>query len=441
MYITFIWHFHQPIYKHPQTGEFLLPWVNYHTTKNYWQMLKLVEEHEFPCAINLVPCLLEQIQDYISGKARDAVLESLLLPPEKLKEADLIRLQRFFPQAAGERSFELWTKKVLNGFFSPLLEPEKKSREELLELRQKIFQEIFDYFLSLRNKGLLELTLTPYYHPLLPLLIDLGLARNEAPELPDFSHPEDADWHLLEARRYFEQVFGFVPQAVWPSEGAVSSATCQRIKQAGFNLAFTDEHLLWQSLDHRPDPLLLYQPYECSELNLLFRDRELSDLIGFEYHRWPADQAVADFFRRLESKASKSSEEAICCVILDGENPWGAYRNNGLDFLRRLFDQLKTDRRFIPITPSSYLASHPPYNRVNLVAGTWMSSFFKWVGHPEKVKTWKRLAEVRARHPFSRNLAVAEGSDWFWWAGETEEPEFDQLFSAYLNLAEKEVAK
>jgi alpha-amylase/alpha-mannosidase (GH57 family) len=438
MYLSFIWHFHQPIYRHPETGKFLLPWVNYHTTKNYWQMLKLVETYEFPCAINLVPCLLEQMEDYAQNRAEDPFFDSLLKTPEKLRAEDLSRWRRFFPSLAEEKSTAVAQKKVLNSFFSPLLEPEKKTRDELLHLRQKIFQEILGYFSALKNKNLLEITLTPYYHPLLPLLIDLGLARNEAPELPDFSYPEDADWHLREARLYFERLFGFCPQGVWPSEGAVSAATCQRIKNAGFNLAFTDEHLLWQSLDHRPDPLLLYQPYECSGLKILFRDRELSDLIGFEYHRWPADQAVADFFRRLEVKASKSSEEAILTIILDGENPWGAYQNNGLDFLRKLFEQLKSQQRFLPITPSQYLMSHHAYNRLNLVAGTWMSSFFKWVGHPEKVRTWKRLAEVRQRRAFSRYLAVAEGSDWFWWAGETQEPEFDQLFSAYLNLADRE---
>jgi len=438
MYLSFVWHFHQPIYRHPQTGEFLMPWVNYHTTKNYWQMLRLVEKHEFPCVINLVPCLLEQIEDYISEKADDRVLGALQRNPEKLSETDLNRLRRFFPFVAQEKSSEQIQKKVLNSFFSPLLEPEKKNREELLNLRKNIFQEILGYFSALRTRDLLEITLTPYYHPLLPLLIDLGLARTEAPGLPDFSYPEDAVWHLHEARQQFERLFGFCPEGVWPSEGAISAATCKRIKQTGFHLAFTDEHLLWQSLDHRPDPLLLYQPYECAGLKLLFRDRELSDLIGFEYHRWPADQAVADFFRRLETKASQSSDEAICTIILDGENPWGAYRNNGLEFLEKLFEQLKNNKDFVPTTPSKYLETHHPYNRLNLVSGTWMSSFFKWVGHPEKVKTWKRLAEIRARRPFSRYLAVAEGSDWFWWAGETEEPEFDQLFSAYLNLAEKE---
>ncbi len=438
MYISFVWHFHQPIYRHPLTGEFLLPWVNYHTTKNYWQMLHLVEKHRFPCAINLVPCLLEQMQDYALEKACDPLLDSLEKNPAKLSQSDLERLRRFFPFAAQQISAESMQKKVLDSFFSPLLEPEKKSQDELINFRKSIFQGIFDYFKILRDQGLLEITLTPYYHPLLPLLIDLSLARNEAPELPDFHHPEDADWHLREARRFFEELFGFCPEAVWPSEGALSSAACKSIKEAGFSLAFTDEHLLWQSLDHRPDPFLLYQPYECAGLKLLFRDRELSDLIGFEYHRWPADRAVADFLRRLEAKAVKSSDEAVCTIILDGENPWGAYRNNGLDFLEKLFEQLKNNSKFIPITPSGYLESHHPYHRLNLVAGTWMSSFFKWVGHPEKVRAWKRLAEVRARRSFSRYLAVAEGSDWFWWAGETEEPEFEQLFSAYLELADKE---
>lgn len=435
MYLNFVWHFHQPIYRHPESSEYLLPWVNYHTTKNYWPMLRIIEEKEFPCTINLVPCLLEQINDYAENKAIDSVLLALQKPDDKLTEDEILKLKRFFPQEHSAGSASELQRLVLASFFSPLDRPEEKSREELLHLRKKIFAGIFDYFKQLKNKNLLELTISPYYHPLLPLLIDLNQARNEAPELPDFQFPEDAFWHLTEGKEYFYRLFGFTPSGLWPSEGALSQAACQQMAEAGFTLTFTDEHLLWKSLDHRPDPGLLYQPYECAGVNILFRDRELSDLIGFEYHRWPAAQAVSDFLRKLEHRAEKVPDEAICSIILDGENPWGSYPNNGLDFLQLLFEQIKRSGRFQPVLPSEYLKTHKSQNHLNLLAGTWMSSFFKWVGHPDKVNLWKQLSEHRQKYPFSRFLAVAEGSDWFWWAGETEEKEFALLFSSYLKKA------
>ncbi len=435
MYLNFVWHFHQPIYHLPDSKEYLLPWVNYHATKNYWQMLRIVEEAEFPCTINLVPSLLEQIVDYAEEQACDPVLQALSKPAEKLSTEEFALLKRFFPVFHSEDSPARLQQRILEFHFSPLLQSETRSKEELLQLRSSILKELINYFKKLNRQGLIELTVTPFYHPLLPLLIDLAQARNEAPELPEFKHPGDARWHLETARQYFQETFGFAPAGLWPSEGAISQAACELMAASGYRYTMTDEYILWKSLDHRPSPALLNRPYESNGVMVFFRDRELSDLIGFEYHRWPAEQAVADFLRKLEKRSEGVPEEAVCSIILDGENPWGAYHHNGIDFLRLLFEKIKSSGRFRPILPGEYLSSHARAESLKIITGTWMSSFFKWVGHPEKVRTWKRLAEVRSSCGFSRYLAVAEGSDWFWWAGETEEKEFDLLFSSYLEKA------
>lgn len=435
MRLNFVWHFHQPVYHLPDSRIYLLPWVNFHATRNYWQMLKIVEEAGFPCTINLVPCLLEQLVDYAEGRADDRLLEALQKKPEELSQEEIDDLKRFFPRFHQEETAAGLQRRVLEFFFSPLARPEEKSREELLNLRKDILSGLLPRFRKLRSAGLLELTVTPYYHPLLPLLADLGQAGADAPDLPSFRHPEDAAWHLDRAREYFGRLFGFLPAGLWPSEGALSQDACALISESGFEYAMTDEHLLWKSLDHRPDPGLLYRPYDCQGVNIFFRDRELSDLIGFEYHRWPAERAVDDFLRKLEKRAAAVSDEAVCSIILDGENPWGAYKNNGIDFLRLLFEKIKTSGHFQPVLPGDYLRSHRPEKSLELVSGTWMSNFFKWVGHPDKVRTWTRLARQREESGFSEYLAVAEGSDWFWWAGETEEKEFDLLFSSYLEKA------
>lgn len=437
LFLNFVWHFHQPIYRQPESGEYLLPWVNYHTTRNYWPMLKIIEQEEFPCTINLVPSLIEQIKDYAEGQAMDKIQLALEKPVEEISSEDISRWKRFFPRFASLDSPEELQKNILNYFFSPLDQPEEKSQAELLSLRKKIFSAIFDYFGKLEHEKLLELTASPYYHPLLPLIIDLSQARKEAPDLPDFRYPEDALWQLQEAREYFKKILGFYPAGLWPSEGALSQTACEQIYRSNFSFTFTDEYLLWKSLDHRPDYNLLYRPYKCAGVSILFRDRELSDLIGFEYHRWPATEAVDDFLRRLESRAQKVPEDSICSIILDGENPWGAYPSNGVDFLRRLYEKIKESQKFIPIRPSDYLKDHSPKRSLKLISGTWMSSFFKWVGHPGKVAAWSKLANTRSNSSFSRSMAIAEGSDWFWWAGETEEKEFDLLFSAYLEKALK----
>ncbi len=435
MRLNFVWHFHQPVYNLPDSRIYILPWVNFHATRNYWQMLKIVEETQFPCTINLVPSLLQQLDDYARERATDPVLEALQKRPEKLSQEEIDSLKRFFPHLHQETSAPGLQRRVLEFFFSPLARPEEKSRQELLDLRKEILAGLLPYFKNLRLTGLLELTVTPYYHPLLPLLVDLGQARPEAPDLPSFEHPEDAVWQLNRAREYFSHLFGFSPSGLWPSEGALSQAACALIARSGFEYTMTDEHLLWKSLDHRPNPLLLYQPYDCHGLKIFFRDRELSDLIGFEYHRWPAERAVDDFLRKLEKRAAVVSDEAICSIILDGENPWGAYKNNGIDFLRLLFEKIRASGHFQPVLPGDYLSCHQPGQSLELVSGTWMNSFFKWVGHPEKIQTWNRLAATREKVAFSEYLAVAEGSDWFWWAGETEEKEFDLLFSSYLEKA------
>jgi alpha-amylase/alpha-mannosidase (GH57 family) len=435
MYLNFVWHFHQPIYHLPDSQYYLLPWVNYHITRDYWQMLKIIDEAEFPCTINLVPCLIEQVMDYAEGRAEDWVLDFLKKSDGQLSQEKTWRLKKLFPQFSAAGSESELKQFVLNFFFSPLLRPVEKSQEELLYLRENILTGFLDYFKKLAERKLLEMTVSPYHHPLLPLLADLNQASLEAPDLPDFRHPEDAIWQLKHSREYFNQNFGHFPAGLWPSEGALSQAACQLIAEAGFKFTMTDEHLLWKSLDQRPDLNLLYKPYDCAGIKILFRDRELSDLIGFEYHRWPAGRAVADFLRRLELRTRKVPEGAICSIILDGENPWGAYRNNGVDFLRLLFEKIKASSSLKPVLPGDYLKSRQPEQSLEIVSGTWMSNFFKWVGHPDKVQAWKRLAAQREKHPFSSYMAVAEGSDWFWWAGESEEKEFDLLFTSYLDRA------
>jgi alpha-amylase/alpha-mannosidase (GH57 family) len=432
--LALLWHFHQPIYRQADTGEYLLPWVLFHATKNYPQMARLAAEAEFPCAFNFVPCLLEQILDYAEGRAADRLLEAIRRNPGELTAADRAVLSKLVP---AESRPDLLQVRALRACFSPL-EERRGGKDELLEAQQTILGGLLPSVRDLGRRGTVELMTSPYYHPLLPLVFDLSVSGVEAGPAFVFRHPEDGEAQLRHGRSYFERVLGQAPAGLWPSEGGLSPDVCAAAVRAGFRFAVTDENLLWKSLPGPRRPEDLYRPYACRGLSVLFRERELSDLIGFVYQKWAARDAVEDFVRRLADKARTLPEDALCVVALDGENCWEGYEGNGVPFLRRLYGRLKAEPAIEPVLFSRHLAGRAPERELDLVPGTWLGSFAKWAGHPAKNASWELLARVRAASGPSEAIYAAEGSDWFWWAGEVEQAEFDVLFHSYLDKARRE---
>jgi alpha-amylase/alpha-mannosidase (GH57 family) len=239
---------------------------------------------------------------------------------------------------------------------------------------------------------------------------------------------------------------------MWPSEEAVSEHILPFIIQAGINWIVTDEGLLFKSLKlKRRDTRLLYQPYLLKRregnLNIIFRDRNLSDLIGFVYHRWSAKDAAADFLKHLEATAETfNNKDILVTIAMDGENAWEYYANDGHDFLNLLYQGLSEAPFLKVVTVSEYLQKYPATQEIKrLAAGSWIyAEFGKWIGHPKKVKAWEYLAKARKELSAScdrlpaekRKLAwkqmyILEGSDWFWWYGDNEE-DFDRLFRMHL---------
>jgi alpha-amylase/alpha-mannosidase (GH57 family) len=204
---------------------------------------------------------------------------------------------------------------------------------------------------------------------------------------------------------------------------------------AGFGFALTDENVLWRSLPAPHAPADLFRPYLAGPLPLFFRDRELSDLLSFEYQRWPATAAVEDFAAKLEARRCRASEDSILVVILDGENPWEYYPANGVPFLRALYDRIRGLAGFRLTSLGAYLREHPAGREIDLAPGTWLGNFSKWIGHPAKNAAWDLLAKAREACGWSDAMAAAEGSDWFWWYGEEGKQEFDYLFRAYIREA------
>lgn len=431
MYLSILWHFHQPIYRNSRNGEYVLPWVNYHMVKNYYQMAFLIKESEFPCTINFVPCLLEQIGNYAQGKAIDPYQEALEIDPGKLDSFQIGLLNKFIPYEDDRHKLQL---SALQSFFSPLAKM-KKDKETLLHIQKEIHRNLIPLYKKLLKDGLIEITTSPYYHPLLPLIFNIkSLTKEKLPSLP-FRYPRDGEAQIKKGKQYFRTIFGEYPSGLWPPEGGMSQEVARSIFREGFSFAVTDENILWKSLKKPHDRRNLYQPYSSENLSLFFRDRELSDLLSFEYQKWEEKAAVADFIRRLEERRSICEDDSICVIALDGENPWGRYLQNGVPFLREFFKRLKRQEGMTPIFLKDYLEQHQPSNEVSLMPGTWLGNFSNWIGSPAKNNAWDTLSKARELCGAREEILIAEGSDWFWWYGEKEEVDFDYLFKGYIRKA------
>jgi alpha-amylase/alpha-mannosidase (GH57 family) len=431
MHVAILWHMHQPIYRDAETRRYRLPWVGYHAAKSYYQMARLVGQMEFPCTFNFVPCLLEQLKEYAEGKADDPYLEAMRQAPEKLRAEQFRLLQKIVPEEKDKEKIQL---AALQSYFSPLVKLDD-NKENLLEMQKRIFESIIPLYRQLAEKGVIEITTSPYYHPLLPLIFDLSSADGEKlPSFP-FRHPEDGRLQLEKGMAYFQEIFGQLPRGVWPSEGGISQEVAEAAFEQGFSYCVTDETVLWKSLGRQKDARLLYEPYSCKSLSVFFRDRELSDLIGFEYQRLEPEAAVADFLKRLAERRNSSADNSICVIALDGENPWGSYHDNGVPFLQEFFTALKQEEGIELTTFNRYLAKNKAQKQIRLAPGTWLGSFSKWVGSEAKNRAWDRLSRARELCGPLEEILIAEGSDWFWWSGEPNTEDFDLLFQSYLQKA------
>jgi len=434
MYLSIFWHLHQPIYRDPGSGRYVLPWVNYHLTKNYYQMAFLAKETGFPCTFNLVPCLLEQIEDYSTGRAVDPIQELLQADPRKLKPADVERLCRFLPPGTSPSDPGEAQRLALRSFFSPAVDI-GHDRDVLLDEQKRTWKKVIPYYKKIWQDGHIELTTSAYYHPLLPLIFDISAGGETFMPSLHFAHPEDGKEQIKRGREYFRSVFGGYPSGIWPSEGGISNEVARAMADEGYAFAVTDENILWKTLKTGPDVPRMYRPYSCQGLNVFFRDRELSDLISFEYWRWPAKDAVSHLLAKLEEKRKGCPEEAICIIALDGENPWAGYCDNGVPFLRELYGRVLQKTNLTPTFLDRYLAMAKPRSELDVVPGTWLGNFSKWVGSPAKNAAWDALTRAREKCGPSPEMYIAEGSDWFWWFGEENVAEFEALFHGYLKKA------
>jgi alpha-amylase/alpha-mannosidase (GH57 family) len=515
LYVAFVWHMHQPYYRDPLTGIYRLPWARLHGTKDYLDMVEMLRD--FPQIrqnFNLVPSLLEQLADYSDNRASDTFLEvsrkkaceldqtekSFIL--ENFFLANWENMIKIFPRyhellvkrgtrlARNDlnRATEQFTTEDfldLQVFFNLCwIDPVFRERDPLLKVlvtkgrnfteedkgsllgkQAEILARIAPAYREMALSGQIELSFSPFFHPILPLLCDTDIAKVAMPDvkLPKrrFSRPEDADSQIESGMRYFEKVFGFRPTGMWPPEGSVSEESLRIAVRHGVKWTATDEGVLSLSLDRNlrdssgnvTEPDLLYRPYTFEGVSIVFRDHVLSDLIGFVYSQWDPEKAAADLIKRLLDIRSSMRKRGprLASIILDGENAWEYYRNDGRDFFRYLYEGLSREERLKTVTVSDFLARQGGGELLGrLHPGSWINSNFSiWIGHEEDNDAWDYLGETRDRlEEFQKNkpganleeawkaIFAAEGSDWNWWYGdehqtETQE-EFDELFR--LNL-------
>jgi len=515
---------HQPFYKDPETGLYRLPWVRLHGTKDYLDMLEiLLEFPDIKQTFNFTPSLLEQIMDYTENLAKDRYLELTLKKASELDTDDkLFILENFFLANWGNmirpfpRYQELLTKRGLHLIKSDLIRAAKYfNQNDFLDLqvlfnlcwidpmfRQKdpflkvlvdkgkdyteedkhilvsrqlsILKQIIPRYAEAVKTRQIELSVSPFYHPILPLLCDTNSARTALPDikLPQkrFSHPEDAVKQIRMGIDFFEKTFGYRPVGMWPSEGSVSEEVLKLVSEEGLNWIGTDEDILSISLGkqlrdssrHIMEPDVLYRPYLFDNVSIIFRDHNISDLIGFVYSKWDPKKASDDLITKLLNIRTSlpKNKPHLLSIILDGENAWEYYKNDGQDFLRYLYEGLSRENRLKMTTVSEYLNEHgkgEPLEKLH--AGSWIyANFAVWIGHEEDNTAWDYLTDTRQElsifektHP-ERDLSgawkaiyIAEGSDWNWWYGDdhvTEtQKDFDELFRMNLMKVYSDLGK
>ncbi len=506
--LAILWHMHQPMYVEPASGDVLLPWVRLHATHAYTDMARVLER--FPrvkATVNIVPSLVEQLEDASRRRRREQYLDASQKPPEAMSADERRFVLRHFFMASRERFIrpvpryaelldkrgedlddiapgrfsdqELRDLQVLfnlawMGFAAREIEPDvarlihkgrdydEADKQALFAAQQRIVAGVLPRWRRLAEAGQVELSATPYFHPILPLLIDSDAARRSRPDdalPPRFSRPDDAREQVRRALAMHEATFGSRPVGMWPAEGSVSPEALDLLASEGVKWVATDEAILQRS---RPGPKQrgeLYQPFAVvtphGPVSIAFRDRTLSDRIGFSYSRMPAGEAVKDLLGQVARAHHEGRSAGLArptlFVVLDGENAWEHYEGHGEAFLTALHTALEQHPEIETVTFSEALA-HPTARIETLHSGSWINANYRvWIGHPEDNLAWSLLGEVRgmlARHEQSRDvptdrlaeahrlLLSAEGSDWFWWYGDEFDTdnaaEFDRLFRERL---------
>jgi alpha-amylase/alpha-mannosidase (GH57 family) len=478
--VVLLWHMHQPQYRDALSGQYVLPWTYLHAIKDYIDMAAHLEaQPNARAVVNFTPVLLEPLEELAQRKhlierfgpyLELATIAETLATPERVPYASdqLVHdLAVWYHLAWMGETVRRTDSRVAaltaqGRAFTP------QQRRELLGLIGELVASVVPRFRRLSENGQVELSVTPYGHPIVPLLLDFHSAREAVPGMALPHHPsypggaERAAWHVAEGLRVFTAAFGTHPVGCWPSEGAISRGALELLEQAGFKWVASSASVLGASLrvagaaDN--DDLSAYnRPYSLpgSKLRCFFRDDTLSDRIGFNYSTWHGDDAAQNFAQELAQLARNynGARGHAVLIALDGENAWEYYPFNGYYFLRALYAAL-AEHPLLELTTLSECVTRglEPLPLQKVVAGSWVhGTLATWMGDAAKNAAWDLLCEAKEvfdsvmregtldkaqRMAVERQLALCESSDWFWWFGDYNPAEavsqFDRLYRRQL---------
>ena len=522
--VILLWHMHQPQYRDALTGQYVLPWTYLHAIKDYTDMAAHLESNrEARAVVNFTPVLIEQLEDIAAAiqshlksgtDLPDPVLALLgpaPVPRDARERLELLRaclraqrkqmIERFGPYlelatiaemlGTPERiayasdqfihDLAVWyhlawlgeTVRRNDPLVARLTERGRafppEQRRELLTLIGKLIAQVLPRYRALADSGQVELSVTPYGHPIIPLMLDFNVARDAVPGMPLPQHagyPGGAArsaWHVEHGLQVFERAFGRRPVGCWPAEGAISTQTLELLAASGFRWSASSSAVLRSSLALGDaaavtDRQAMNRPYRVggTDMRVFFREDTLSDLVGFTYATWHGDDAAANFVHELTQLARYYPADGNHAVLiaLDGENAWEHYPFNGYYFLRALYAQLASHPRLELTTLADCIArgiQATPLPRV--CAGSWVhGTLATWMGDAAKNRAWDLLCSAKEaydrvlpgitdaarREALARQLALCESSDWFWWLGDYNPADavdqFDRLFRRQLVL-------
>lgn len=501
--LAFFWHMHQPFYKDNANGEYYMPWVFLHAIKDYYELPYLFSKFGVKATFNLVPSLLVQLKDYAQSLENDRLLNLILKDVNELTNAEKAFISKDCFHSHKEnmiaplpRYLELFNKKD-NGFNAyELLDLEvlfilswcgnylrqnnkvvqnlllkgrgfsHAEKLELLEVLRIFVGSIIERYKNLEKNHEISIFTTPFYHPITPILLDPAAAQKSKRSTPLAQIHQMADFakmHTQRAIKEYEANFDNAPTGFWPAEGAISYETLNLFFEHNIRYALSDEEILFNSgIKNRQD---LYKPYKIAlkngAINMLFRDKFLSDLIGFTYSNISPDLAVSEFVGHLKA-IYEANNQAVVGVFLDGENAWEYYPNNAFYFFEKLLETIKSTD-WIEDTLITDIDFSNAQELLQIATGSWIGgNLDTWMGHAQKNKAWELLSFVYSdflsfRHTLENSvqekcqeeILIAQGSDWFWWYGDDHYTplafEFDYLFRKHLQnvyfFASKEIPK
>jgi alpha-amylase/alpha-mannosidase (GH57 family) len=524
IHLVLLWHMHQPQYRDPESGRYVLPWTRLHALKDYYGMVEMLREFpNFHATFNIVPALGIQLEEYASGNFNEPWFSLAFKNADELTREDkseilsrafqvnherlmsrwprFVELYEWSRPASGAQALvtftsrdwrdlqllsqlawmeESWFQKdeLIARLSTKGKDFTEKDKLALKEEQQELLRLVLPAYREAASRSQIEISTTPFYHPILPLISDSDVARVANPGTPlprrAFRHPEDAREQLQLARKYHEKIFAAKPAGLWPSEGSVSDQALSIAAQEDFQWFGTDEGVLGRTLnvgffrDSNGLPAnaeRLYKPWRvqlgANSITGLFRDHHLSDLVGFVYSRMDAKSAAADLHSRLRQLGEKVSgnEPLTVSLFLDGENAWEYYPGNGREFLREFYRRIQSDLDFRALTASEAIAAAGEIpTTTGIFPASWINANFDvWIGHSEDVAAWELLWDAREAygraveaHKKGRpgaptetalkvaheSLLAAEGSDWCWWYGPehstANDAEFDALYRKHL---------